>query len=399
MTQTTKRLGQIYRHRPLGWLAITAALIVTLAGCTAQPEKTVSASVVEAMSAPAGDNFARAYEPREFSFPRDHGPHPDYRTEWWYYTGNLTDTQGTEFGYQLTFFRTALTPDMPPRASDLASNQVYMAHFALTDGGRQEHESFERFSRDAAGLAGAQGEPLFAAWLENWSAKEIAPGVVRLQAAEEGQQGQIAIDLTLRETRPPVLQGNRGLDQKGPEPGNASYYYSLTGLESSGVITSAGRTVPVSGVSWMDHEFGTSALAANATGWDWFSLQLDNGAVLMLYSIRTTDGTQLEAKGSLAWPDGTQQRVTSEDFTAKATGQWTSPRTGITYPSGWQITLPAQNATLNVKPLVPDQEMDVSFVYWEGAVDVTGTWGSSPVAGRGYVELTGYGEQGNQYQR
>ncbi len=176
MTQTTKRLEKVYRHRRLGWLAIAAALIVTLAGCTTQPQKTVSASVVEAMSAPAGDNFARAYEPREFSFPRDHGPHPDYRTEWWYYTGNLTDTEGTEYGYQLTFFRTALTPDMPPRASDLASNQVYMAHFALTDGGRQEHESFDRYSRGAGGLAGASGDPLYQVWLEDWSAREVSPG-------------------------------------------------------------------------------------------------------------------------------------------------------------------------------------------------------------------------------
>lgn len=399
MTQTTIRLGQIYRHLRLGLLATAAMLFVLLAGCSAQPEKTVSASVVEAMSAPAGDNFARAYEPIEFSFPRDHGPHPEYRTEWWYYTGNLTGTEGSAYGYQLTFFRTALAPDMPPRASDLASNQVYMAHFALTDGGRQEHESFERFSRGAAGLAGAQGEPLFEAWLEDWSATEVKPGVVRLQAATDGQQGPVAIDLTLRETRPPVLQGDRGLHQKGPEPGNASYYYSLPGLESSGVVTSAGRTIPVSGVSWMDHEFGTSALTTNATGWDWFSLQLDNGAALMLYIIRTTDSSRPDVKGSLAWPDGTQQPVTGEDFAVTATGQWTSPRTGITYPSGWQVDLPAQDATLNVKPLLPDQEMAVSFVYWEGAVDVTGTWGSSPVRGQGYVELTGYGEQGNEYQR
>ena len=399
MTQTTIRLEQIYRHLRLGLLAAAAMLFVLLAGCSAQPEKTVSASVVEAMSAPAGDNFARAYAPIEFSFPRDHGPHPEYRTEWWYYTGNLTGTEGSAYGYQLTFFRTALAPDMPPRASDLASNQVYMAHFALTDGGRQEHESFERFSRGAAGLAGAQGEPLFEAWLEDWSATEVEPGVVRLQAATEGQQGPVAIDLTLRETRPPVLQGDRGLHQKGPEPGNASYYYSLPGLDSSGVVTSASRTIPVSGVSWMDHEFGTSALTTNATGWDWFSLQLDNGAALMLYIIRTTDSSRPDVKGSLAWPDGTQQPVTGEDFTVTATGQWTSPRTGITYPSGWQVDLPAQDATLNVKPLLPDQEMDVSFVYWEGAVDVTGTWGSSPVRGQGYVELTGYSEQGNEYQR
>ncbi len=192
--------------------------MLLLGGCGTQAEKTVSASVVEAMSAPAGDNFARATEPRAFHFPQDHGPHPEYRTEWWYYTGNLTDTEGVEYGYQLTFFRTALTPDMRPRSSDLASNQVYMAHFALTDGGRQEHESFERFSRGAAGLAGAQGEPLFAAWLENWSAKEIEPGVVRLQAAEDGQQGQVAIDLTLRETRPPCCKESAACTRKGLSP-------------------------------------------------------------------------------------------------------------------------------------------------------------------------------------
>jgi predicted secreted hydrolase len=402
VTRTPLRFEQIgWYLRPgwSGWLAGAVLLIAMLAGCSTKPEKTVSASVVEAMSAPAGENFTRAVAPIEFQFPRDHGPHPEYRTEWWYYTGNLTDTEGTEYGYQLTFFRTALTPDMPSRASDLASNQVYMAHFALTDGGRQEHESFERFSRGAAGLAGAQGEPLFKAWLEDWSATEVAPGVVRLQAVTDGQQGRVAIDLTLGETRPPVLQGERGLHQKSPEPGNASYYYSLTGLASSGTITSAGRTIQVSGVSWMDHEFGTSALTTNATGWDWFSLQLDNGAALMLYIIRTTDGSRPDVKGSLAWPDGTQQPVTGEDFTVTATGQWTSPRTGVTYPSGWQVTLPAQNVTLNVMPLIPDQEMDVSFVYWEGAVDVIGTWGSNQVAGRGYVELTGYGEQGNEYQR
>jgi predicted secreted hydrolase len=373
--------------------------MLVLAGCAGQAQTVVSADVVQAMSAPPGAEFARAFEPIEFEFPRDHGPHPEYRTEWWYYTGNLSDDAGGDYGYQLTFFRSALTPDAAPRTSDLATNQIYMVHFALTDGPRGEHESFERFSRGAGELAGAQGEPSFRAWLEDWTATEIEPDVVRLQASAAGTAGEVAIDLTLRETRPPVLQGNRGLDQKGPEPGNASYYYSLTGLDTSGTITSAGRAIPVNGVSWMDHEFGTSALAANAAGWDWFSLQLDNGAVLMLYTIRTTDGSDPKAKGTLAWPDGSQQALTGADFTLAPTEEWTSARTGITYPSGWQITLPGQNATLTLTPLIPDQEMDVSFVYWEGAIDVAGTWDSEAVTGRGYVELTGYGEQGGGYQR
>ena len=399
MTQTPMQNGQRRRQRLLGGLIIVTALGLALAGCSGPAQAVVSANVVEAMGVPAGDTYARAFDPIDFEFPRDHGPHPEFRTEWWYYTGNLNDAEGGDYGYQLTFFRSALTPGMPARASDLASNQIYMAHFAMTDGQRGEHESFERFSRGAGSLAGAQGEPSFKAWLEDWSATEVEPGVVRLQASADGQQGDVAIDLTLRETRPPVLQGKHGLHQKGQEPGNASYYYSLTGIVSSGVITSAGRTIPVTGTSWMDHEFGTSALSTNATGWDWFSIQLDNGAVLMLYVIRTTDGSRPEVEGSLAWPDGRQEVLTGEDFTLSASGQWTSERTGVSYPSGWHVTLPAHNAKLTLKPLISDQEMDVSFVYWEGAIDVDGSWGSEAVSGRGYVELTGYGEQGDGYQR
>jgi predicted secreted hydrolase len=391
--------GKSNWRKRLAWLAVVISLVFALSGCTSRAQTTVSADVVEAMSAPASDNYARALEPIEFEFPRDHGPHPEYRTEWWYYTGNLTDAEGGVYGYQLTFFRSALTPAMPQRTSALASNQIYMAHFALTDGVRGEHESFERFSRGAGGLAGASGEDGFAVWVEDWSATELEPDVVQLRAAADGAAGTVAIDLTLRETRPPVLQGDRGLDQKGPEPGNASYYYSLTGLDTSGTITSAGQPIAVTGISWMDHEFGTSALSADAVGWDWFSIQLDNGAVLMLYSIRTADGASAKMKGTLAWPDGSQQSLASEDFTLEPVGEWTSPRTNITYPSGWQIALGGENARLTLTPLIPDQEMDVSFVYWEGAIDVEGEWGGEPVRGRGYVELTGYGEGSGGYQR
>jgi predicted secreted hydrolase len=236
-------------------------------------------------------------------------------------------------------------------------------------------------------------------WLEDWSAVEVAPEVVRLQASAPGAAGEVAIDLTLRQTRPPVLQGEDGLDQKGPEAGNASYYYSLVGLESSGVITSGGRAIEVGGVSWLDREFGTSALSPGTAGWDWFSLQLDNGAALMFYIIRTTGGGWAQATGSLAWPDGSQVALNAADFTLEATGEWTSPDTGFRYPSGWRVTLPAQEAVLEITPLIPDQEMDVSFVYWEGAVNVAGAWGGEPVAGQGYVELTGYGEQSGTYQR
>lgn len=370
-------------------------------GCTVQPaERTVSASVVEAMSAPDDVAFARAYEPLELNFPRDHGGHPEYRTEWWYYTGNLSAADGTPFGFQLTFFRNALTPELPERDSALATNQIYMAHFAVTDGGRREHESFDRYSRGAGELAGAVGEPLFRVWLEDWGAEEIEPGVQRLVASAEGENGPVAIDLILRETRAPVFHGLNGLHQKGPEPGNASYYYSLVGLESTGTVTSAGRTTEVTGRSWMDHEFGTSALTAGAVGWDWFSVQFDNGAFLMLYEIRLIDGgVNPNIKGTLIWPDGTQQMVTENDFVLTPTASWTSPRTGYTYPSSWTLTLPELGIDLRIDPLIEDQEMNVSFVYWEGAIDVVGTMQGEPVTGRGYAELTGYGEQSGAYQR
>jgi predicted secreted hydrolase len=374
---------------------------IILSACTAPAQtRLASANVVAALSGPADDAFARVEAPMDFVFPRDHGAHPAYRTEWWYYTGNLTDQAGNRYGYQLTFFRSALTPDLPERASALATNQIYMAHFALTDEAANRHQSAERFSRGAGGLAGATGEPTYAVWLEDWSVTQSTPGVSQLQARVDGEDGVMALDLTLRERQSPVLHGNRGVSQKGPESGNASYYYSLVQIETTGTLTSQGQTVEVSGVSWMDHEFGTSALSANAVGWDWFSLQLENGAVLMFAQVRTDDGGVIpEFTGTYVAADGTQQLISADDLTVTALQQWVSPRTQISYPSGWRIDLPTLGMTLTVEPLIENQEMDVSFVYWEGAATVVGTLAGEAVQGVGYVELTGYGQQAGRYQR
>lgn len=385
------------RWRLLGWLVI----LMSLSACNnADQTRLVSANVVASLSGPADEAFARAYEPIEFVFPRDHGAHPEYRTEWWYYTGNLTDSAGNQYGYQLTFFRSALTPDLPERTSDLATNQIYMAHFAVTNGAANDHQSFERFSRGAGGLAGATGEPAYAVWLEDWAVRTIEPGITRLQASAPGDGGDVALDLILRETRPPVLHGKQGLSQKGPEAGNASYYYSRVQVETTGTVTSQGETVEVTGLSWMDHEFGTSALSANAVGWDWFSMQLDNGAVLMLAQVRTGDGGVMpQFEGTYVTADGAQETITAADLTLTALAQWTSPRTQFTYPSGWQVAIPRLNIALTVEPLIQDQEMAVSFVYWEGAITVAGTIADETVQGIGYVELTGYGQGAGQYQR
>jgi predicted secreted hydrolase len=394
-TRTTKTI------RGLWLLTIVLLVAPMLASCApAGSGGVASANVVAALSGEVDAAFARAYDPIPLTFPADHGAHPEYQTEWWYYTGNLRDGEGRNYGFQFTIFRSALTPTMPARASTLATNQIYMAHFAVTDGPGNRHYSFERFSRGAGGLAGATGEPELAIWLEDWRVSRSAPDTMHIEAAATAESGEtVAINLHLRETRPPVLHGNAGLSQKGPEAGNASYYYSLVGLETSGNLVLGERTIEVTGLSWMDHEFGTSALSANAVGWDWFSVQLENGAALMLAQIRTVDGGAIgEFEGTLLLPDGTQTLITNEDFTLEVLDEWTSPITNFVYPSRWGLRAPAYGLELEIIPLIRDQEMKVTYVYWEGAVNATGSMEGAPVAGRGYVELTGYGNVGGYHR-
>lgn len=379
--------------------ASAVLLMLLLAGCAPSTPNVASADVVQAMSAPANSNFARAYEPIDFVFPAVQGAHPEYSTEWWYYTGNIDGDDGRQFGYQLTFFRSALSAEEGvQRVSNLATNQVYMAHFALTDVRANRHSSFERFSR-GGDLANAVGDPLYQVWLDDWSIVEVERGVQRMRASAMGDQGEVALDLTLRETREPILHGDRGLSQKGPEPGNASYYYSLVNMETTGTVTSDGRTFDVSGLSWMDHEFGTSALSSDAVGWDWFSLQMDNGMVLMFAQIRRANGEALGTfEGTLVLPNGEQRSLDSSNFVLTPQSEWTSPRTGFTYPASWTLDVPSVNLTLAIEPLISDQEMQVTFVYFEGAIQAEGTLAGEPVVGRGYVELTGYGNT-SAYQR
>ena len=348
-------------------------------------------NIVEMLSGDSQGEFARAIEPMDFVFPKDHGPHPDYKTEWWYYTGNLKTDSGREFGYQLTFFRRALTAEMLARKSRLGTNQIYMAHFALTDVKTRTHTSFERYSRGTGGLAGAQGEPTYEVWLEDWSVSQDSGSIFRLRAVDDQIEPRIAIDLNLQETRPPLLHGEQGLSQKGPERGNANHYYSLVGLDSKGTITSRGETYDVTGKSWMDHEFGTSALSKGVVGWDWFGLQLDDGTGLMFGRLRKSEGGNIGIfEGTVSYADGRRIPIHPGDFVVKATGSWRSPETGITYPSGWQVEFPSLGIELRIEPLIPNQELFSGFTYWEGAVSVEGTIGRQPSKGRGYVELTGY---------
>jgi predicted secreted hydrolase len=349
-----------------------------------------SLSVAGALRSADDRGYARALAPREFHFPADHGPHPEFRTEWWYYTGNLATAEGRSFGFQLTFFRSALAPEMPARASAWGTRQAWLAHFTVSDVDGKKFHSFERWSRDAVGLAGAQGQP-FRVWVKDWTAEGAPVFPMRLRAAE----GDVAIDLLLQAGKPPVLQGERGLSRKSAEPGNASYYYSLTRMPTAGTVRIGGERFAVTGASWMDREWSTSSLGKDQVGWDWFSLQLADGSDLMLYRLRRQDGTADPASsGTVIEPDGGYRPLSLADFQIAGSGEWRSPRSGAGYPTRWHLRVPGEDLDLDIRPLLADQELDVSFRYWEGAVEVTGTHRGRPVKGHGYVELTGYQASG-----
>ncbi|HEX2980629.1 MAG TPA: lipocalin-like domain-containing protein [Anaerolineaceae bacterium] len=352
-----------------------------------RPEETVRAAIV-GLPQNAGE-FARAVEPYAFDFPRDHGPHPDYQTEWWYYTGNLETPDQRHFGYQLTFFRRAIRgpSERQTRSSAWATEQIYMAHFTLTDVSGRQFRFFERFERGAAGLAGATADPAYRVWVGDWSVEQTGPDTYRLRAVED----DIHIDLSLNDEKGVVLQGDEGLSAKGPQPGNASNYYSQTRLRSSGQISIGDQSFTVQGDSWLDREFGTSQLSEGDVGWDWFALQLNDGSELMLYYLRQKDGGISDfSSGTLIKPDGTALDLARDDFQLTARDTWRSPYSGAEYPSRWNIRIPDQGIELDVEPYLQDQELRVSYVYWEGAVRVSGRSGAQPVSGNGYVELTGY---------
>lgn len=335
--------------------------------------------------------FKRASGPVPFSFPLDYGSHPDFQTEWWYYTGNLQTKDGAHFGFELTFFRRALLPpaDRPTRTSDLAADQVYMAHFALTDVQANHFYFQEQFSRGAGGLAGATGQPSYKVWLNDWQVAQSANSIYHLTAAS----GDFAIDLTLNDLKGPILQGDRGYSQKGPGFGDASYYFSQTRLLSSGTVRVGGATSEVNGFSWMDHEYSTSALSAGQVGWNWFALQLDDGSELTVYTIRRSDGSiDPYSRGVIINQDGSIIALSAKDFTIASKASWKSPGSGAVYPAQWTVDVPRENLVLNVTPYIPDQELRVSFTYWEGAVKVSGSRNGVQVSGSGYVELTGYAQ-------
>jgi predicted secreted hydrolase len=336
--------------------------------------------------------FAVAEPGYRYVFPRDHGPHPTYETEWWYFTGRLTADSGRTYGYQLTFFRRGIDAvAVRNNPSKWALKNIFLAHFAVTDDAQNKFLYAEKANRPGVATAGADSKR-FKVWNGPWSAEE-RDGMIVLSAVASDR----SILLRLKPSRSPVIHGADGISIKGPGKSQTSHYYSMTRMETTGTLTINNRLETVTGLSWMDHEFGSNQLSAEQVGWDWFGLHLDNGMDLMLYRIRRADGTvERVSSGTLIQPDGRVIHLPREAFGYSIRDVWTSPKTRTVYPSRWVISVPDYGLELTVQPTVADQELvtthSTRVTYWEGSVSVKGQAGDAAVSGHGYAELTGYAE-------
>lgn len=333
--------------------------------------------------------YKQALPGYEYQFPRDHFSHPEYRTEWWYYTGNLRSADGHRFGFELTFFRQGASRQ-PLRNVDWGVQDLYLAHFAVSDLDAQKFYYSERVNRAGPGIAGIS-EQAERVWNGNWQAQWVNDAQ-QLQAIAE----DFSIRLTLKSNKRPVIHGQHGVSQKGAGAGHASHYISLTRLITTGTIEVGGRSYDVRGASWMDHEFSTDSLAAGEVGWDWLSIQLNDNTELMLYRLRHKDGTaDPYSSGTYTDAEGRSIFLGVHDFSMQALGEvWTSPKSQARYPVAWRVTIPALALDLQIRTPMQSQELDgktrLSPSYWEGAIDISGKRGSSPISGAGYLEMTGY---------
>jgi predicted secreted hydrolase len=341
-------------------------------------------------------DFTIASAPYQFVFPRDHGAHNDYQTEWWYFTGHLRSPSGRTFGYELTFFRFGLLPGDPKPLSGQSHwrrNQAYAVHFAITDEADRHFFYKVRFAREALGLGGATSGTL-SVHVDVWSLRGVGSNASRQRMALHANDGENALDLTLVPLKPPAIHGIGGVSRKAACVSCASHYYSYTRIATRGSLTYRGLRSEVSGISWMDHEFGSRELSADEAGWDWFSLQLDDGTELMLYLLRRRDGSVTpQSSGSFVDRAGRVTHLRLQDFAVDIRGgtHWHSPHTGASYPSLWDVSVPSEGLAVSLTPTVADQELalpQASLAYWEGAVDVRDHDGKR--VGSGYVELTGY---------
>jgi predicted secreted hydrolase len=350
-----------------------------------------------------GVPFKQALPGFTYHFPQDHAAHPDFKTEWWYYTGHLQTASHQRYGYELTFFR--IGREQPPEAlkkvlkdSPWTTRQLYAAHFALSDETGKRFQFSEKLNRMGIGIAGAHSQ-VCSVWNELWRVDQLGSQMVLQAQFPDGKQ---SIHLLLSPEKPVVIHGKNGVSQKAGCVGCASHYYSFTRLKTEGNLMVDGKIQPVTGLSWMDHEFGSNQLAARQAGWDWFSVQLNDNTELMLYLLRNQDGSiDPNSSGTMVPENGQARHLTLKDFQVKSSGKkWLSKASGGLYPMDWQIDIPSEKLGIAVTPTFENQELQTTasttVAYWEGSVTVSGTRNGKAVKGQGYVEMTGYAKQGVQ---
>jgi len=350
-----------------------------------------AAYAVEDGSATAPEPWQKAIGPWSWIFPRDHGAHPNFKTEWWYFTGNLSDEQHHSFGYQLTIFRQGIQFKPAQSQSRWGTRDFYFGHFTLSDIGANKFHVAERVSRGALGEAKAAADRMDVA-LGPWTIEQ-KPGSE--QYTLSAHEADMAIDFEEHPLKPLILEGVNGLSRKAEGAGEASYYYSYPRLATTGQLRVGDMTYSISGLSWFDHEFSTGSLGKNQVGWDWFCIQLDNHEEIMLYAMRDKSGAiDPVSEGTWVKADGTSERLPPGSFTLEKLATWHSPRSGAIYPARWHILVPGHRADLTVSPLMADQELHLTKMgaldYWEGACSIQGTVAGARVSGTGYTELTGY---------
>lgn len=394
----TRATGALPNRRlasPTSWLtAAVLPLALAFGGCQPPPTPPSLPVAGGGLRGALGDGdaggFALADRPIDFVFPQDHGPHPTFRSEWWYLTGVLATAAGRRFGVQFTLFRQALRPSVgPEQAAGWRTGQAYLGHFAIADVAARRHWHAERLARAHPALASVEVAP-FAAHIDGWRLASVGSGFwplrLHAQTAGRGEAPPLAVDLQLQATRSIVRQGERGLSRKGPD--GASYYYSVPRIAAKGTVAVAGTRHQVTGTAWLDREWTTGVLERQYAGWDWFALHLADGRDLMVCQLRRRDGIRSGYDfGALTDAAGATRILGTEDFQLAPTKHWRG------WPIEWQLTLQRSAPdtapeTLLIRAAFPDQVMALSVVYWEGVVDVTGASGDA--AGSGYMELTGY---------
>ncbi len=351
--------------------------------------KSERAGAMAILASPATSQFSRAQEPAAFEFPRDHATHKDFRTEWWYFTGHLSDSNARPFGFQLTLFRFELDRDSLESRSAWRTPRILLGHFAISDIENDSFHHFERMSRAHPSIAGVSQQPV-AVWLDDWRIEfdaQTSPPSWRLRAAQQS----IELDLNLTSRHAVIKQGDAGLSRKSAALGNASYYYSVPRLTAGGRLRLGAEDHHVTGQAWLDREWSTSALDREQQGWDWFAVQFEDQSSLMFYRLRKFDGgDDAHSAGTYVDSSGNATRLEASDVSIVITDYWTSAATNIRYPHGWRLEVPRLGLSVAMRPRLADQEWTGRFRYWEGAVTAVAERHGRPLDGLGYVELTGY---------